>query len=449
MKGIPALGLKRLKRAATVTGVAALVVGGSLLASTNAYALSVIGQPTGGSQTSTLTLTPASGAVGATGITYSASACPSGNQAAAAVYAIDPTTPAGAAFGTINKDQVANQNASVASAFSGTFTTTFTNEEGNGVNIAAGTTFELAVYCFAAANGSTAGVWAWDTFVTISPDNTTYTTSATPPAGPASTSVGLTATNPAYAGQNITITATVTGTPATNGTPAGSVAFLVGGTGITGCGSQPITNGVATCTTNTFPVGTAALTAVYSSSDTTKWVTGSIGSLSLTVQTAPTFSGTIPLAVTVPSSGAFSLTVDSTHVVTLTTTTAAPLVATGSTTPIVVSDTRNTFPGWSVSGQDSQWTGTGTAAGGIISGNQLGWVPTQTALAPAVTLGGTVAPGAPGLGTTAAVLASVHAGSGNGYGTSTLGADLTLNIPATAPAGPYTSGLTITAVNAN
>ena len=38
---------------------------------------------------------------------------------------------------------------------------------------------------------------------------------------------------------------------------------------------------------------------------------------------------------------------------------------------------------------------------------------------------------------------------GNGYGTTTLGANLTLAIPATAPAGPYTSGLTISAVTTN
>jgi hypothetical protein len=40
-----------------------------------------------------------------------------------------------------------------------------------------------------------------------------------------------------------------------------------------------------------------------------------------------------------------------------------------------VTDTRNYYPGWSVSGQDSNWTGSGTAAGFTISGNQLGWTP--------------------------------------------------------------------------
>jgi len=90
-----------------------------------------------------------------------------------------------------------------------------------------------------------------------------------------------------------------------------------------------------------------------------------------------------------------------------------------------------------------------SAAGGVISGNQLGWAPTSTTLAQGVTLGPVVTPAAPGLGTTAAVLASVHAGTGNGFGTSAFGAGLNLAIPPASPAGPYTSTLTVTAVTSN
>ena len=161
--------------------------------------------------------------------------------------------------------------------------------------------------------------------------------------------------------------------------------------------------------------------------------------------TPPANSGSIPLAVSVPTAGTFTLTVDTTDTVNLT---VAGLTGTGATTAIGVSDTRNTYPGWSVSGQDGAWTGSGTAAGGTFSGNQLGWQPTDTALAPGVTLGSAVTAAAPGLGT-AAVLASAPHGLGNGYGTSTLGANLTLLIPPTAPAGPYTSGLTVSAVTSN
>lgn len=55
-------------------------------------------------------------------------------------------------------------------------------------------------------------------------------------------------------------------------------------------------------------------------------------------------------------------------------------------------------------------------------------------------------PAAPGLGTTPAVLAAAPAGGG--YGTSTLGANLTLAIPAPAAAGAYTGSLTVDAVTA-
>ena len=147
---------------------------------------------------------------------------------------------------------------------------------------------------------------------------------------------------------------------------------------------------------------------------------------------------------TVPVTGSFTLTVDTTDTVTLT---VSGNNATAATTPIVVTDTRNTYPGWSVSGQAADFTGPGTAAGASISGNQLGWMPTFTSLGAGVASGGTVSPAAPGLGTTPAVLA--FANSGSGFGTSTLGADLTLAIPAETAAGGYTSGLSITAVSTN
>ena len=125
--------------------------------------------------------------------------------------------------------------------------------------------------------------------------------------------------------------------------------------------------------------------------------------------------------------------------------------ATGALNPVTVSDTRNTFPGWSVTGQDGNWTGSGTAQGASMSGDHLGWTPTSstTPLTQGVALGSAVAPASPGLGTTAAVLASVFAGLGNGFGTTTLGANLNLLIPALQAAGGYTSDLSITAVSTN
>ena len=100
-----------------------------------------------------------------------------------------------------------------------------------------------------------------------------------------------------------------------------------------------------------------------------------------------------------------------------------------------------------MSGQASDFTGSGTAAGGSIAGGQLGWVPTATALGGGVALGPTATPANPGLATAPAILASAEAGTG--YGTSTLGADLTLAVPAAAAAGPYSGSLTVTAITAS
>ena len=113
-----------------------------------------------------------------------------------------------------------------------------------------------------------------------------------------------------------------------------------------------------------------------------------------------------------------------------------------------MSDTRNTFPGWSVSGQDTNWAGAGSAIDASIPANQLGWAPTSSGTLPSgVTLGAVVPPANPGLGSAAGVLASVTAGLGKGYGTTTLGAALTLLIPAGQTPGAYSANLTLTAVN--
>jgi hypothetical protein len=61
-----------------------------------------------------------------------------------------------------------------------------------------------------------------------------------------------------------------------------------------------------------------------------------------------------------------------------------------------------------------------------------------------VTPGPPVAPADPGLGTTAAILASAEAGSG--FGTYVLSASVVLDIPPATAGGPYGGSLTITAV---
>jgi hypothetical protein len=433
MKLTPTLRLKRLKRAAVLAGVGALVAGATLLGTSQAHALTILGSDPGG-----VTLSPASGSTTVIP-TYTASACPTGYQGSGTLYISNLDSTAASP----DLDELAPTNNSVASSFSGTDTYSIGSELSVFPDLQ-GTTAEIVVKCTSGASNTGTGIdYYQDTFITFSADGTTYTTSNTAPAEPITTTTTLTASpNPAVAGEYVTLTATVTGsTPA----PTGTVTFN-NGTTVIGTANTALVNGVASVQTQFPASGTESLTATYTPTTGTEYQT-STGSLSLPVGAAPANSGIIPLAVSVPASGTFTLTVPTTSV----SLTVSSSNATGSTTGIVVSDSRNTYPGWSVTGQDSAWTGTGTAAGGTISGDQLGWTPTDTALAPGVTLGSAVAPGSsnPGLGDTPEVLASAVAGLGNGYGTSTLGANLNLLIPATAPAGPYTSGLTISAVTSN
>jgi hypothetical protein len=424
MKVTPISRLKRLKRTALLVGVGTLVAGASLLGTTAAHA--ALGTDLGG-----VSLTPSSGPTSGAAITYSSSACPSTNDGSAVLRLVDPATS--------GASSIAQANGSVASAFTGTLTANALANEQLVYPDLLGATVELAVFCFSGPSLTGTELTFQDTYITYSANGSTYTETNTPPSGPINTTTTLTASSPAYAGQNVTLTATVA--PATS---TGTVTFENGGT-VVGTGPATVTGGSASVTTQFATAGTESLTAVYTPTTGTEFQP-STGTLSLAVAAAPAASGTIPLAVTVPSSGAFTLTVDTTDVVNLT---VAGLTGTGATTAIGVSDTRNTYPGWVVSGQDGAWTGTGTAAGGTISGNQLGWAPTDTALAPGVALGPAVTAAAPGLGSAAAVLASAPHGLGSGYGTSALGANLTLLIPPTAPAGPYTSGLTISAVESN
>jgi hypothetical protein len=242
------------------------------------------------------------------------------------------------------------------------------------------------------------------------------------------------------AGQNATLTATLTGP---NGTPAGTVQFWAGGTAVGGPVTLSPQGTASTAVVFTFP-GLNQLTATYTPGAGN--YTGT--SLTTTVRVLPAgalSTGNVPLAVAAPVTGSFSLTVQTQGVVTLTTS-ADGSSATGVTPPIVVDETQNTYPGWSVTGQAASFTGSGTAAGGSMPGNQLGWTPAASPLAAGAVLGPVVAPGSPGLGSTAAVLADAPAGNGNGFGTTSLDPALLLAIPPTVPAGPYAGSVTISAI---
>ena len=239
--------------------------------------------------------------------------------------------------------------------------------------------------------------------------------------------------SPVPADATVTLTATVS---AADGTiPAGSVQFQVGGSDI----GSPVTasySGLATTTTSFMAAGPVALSATFTPASSS--YLASTGGYTETVSPA---GGTVPVTTTVPPSGAFVLTVAAGTV----SLAVSGLTAIGTLQDITVTDTRNYYPGWSVSGQDSAFTGSGSAAGSTISANQLGWAPIAVGqLADGAVIGPTVAPVSPGLGTTAATLAL--AAPGCGFGTSVMSANLTLDIPSLVPAGPYGAIMTITAV---
>jgi phosphate ABC transporter phosphate-binding protein len=241
--------------------------------------------------------------------------------------------------------------------------------------------------------------------------------------------------NPVAAGQTATLTATVAPV-AGAATPAGSVVFEVGGTTI----RTPVplnSSGVARTTETFIMAGTQVVSAVFAPNDSAAFST-STGTVSVLV--TPTSNIGITVETTVAPTGTFTFTAPANATIALT---VSGDTATGALIPVAVSDTRNTYPGWSVVGQATAFTDPTSNPAGDIPGNQLGWVPTSTSLSDGADLGGPVLPATPGLGSIAGVLAV--ASPGDGFGTSTLGANLTLAIPPAAPSGAYSGELTLTA----
>ena len=422
----------RFARTALVLGVTAGTVGGLLLGAEAA-------QATLGTNPGHVALVPPTGQVSSTPTWATDVACASGFQGSAVFRAVK------ADGSTVSISQATN---SVATPFSGNLQASLSAIQSLSV-IPNGGTQELVVICFSGPSLTGTQDPEMNIALHYSADGATYTTDTNFGGGGGgggalnTTTTLAAAPDPANVGDTVTLTATETASD--NSHPAGSVQFQSGGTAIGG----PVAvdaNGEATTTTSFAAAGSVNLSAVFAPTDATGF-NGSTGTVTETVNSSGGgggggTSGSEPLAVTVPASGAggFTLTV-ATGTVTLT---VSGDSATGSLNPITVADTRNEAPGWSVSGQADDFTGTGTAAGSTISGDQLGWTPTDSSIATGAMLGDPVTPGSPGLGGTAGTLASAHAG--NGVGTSVLGADLTLAIPAGTQAGDYTSSLTVTAV---
>jgi hypothetical protein len=430
----------RLRRGSVILGVVGLAAGAAVMSAGSAFAGV-------GSQPGDLTLSSTTGAVTLSPTWETTDGCPTGFQGSGEISSYTSS-------GTF-VSRVSTIAGSVTAAFGGTLDGNIgqiANQVGVGV-AAGGGTMELAVNCYSAAGGTGSAEAVQSIFVTVVASSSTYTTSSTGPVLTATTTT-LTATpSPAGTGATVTLSAGVTATDST--TPAGTVQFVVNGTDF-GTPVAVNTGGVAApaTTTTSFPSqGTQNLSAIFTPTATT--YAGSTGNTSLSVQVAGTqTAGSEPVTVTVPISGSFSVAVASGSVVL---NPAAPATtpdetATGSLQNVTVTDSRNDYPGWSVSGQEADFTGSGTAAGQTISGNDLGWTPAVVgSLVDNATLGALVAPvgantgsSGPGIGSNAATLAS--ATPGNGFGQNVLSASLLLDIPASTVAGPYAGSLTITYV---
>ena len=206
----------------------------------------------------------------------------------------------------------------------------------------------------------------------------------------------------------------------------------------------------ATSTTFTLPLYAAGydgtkVRAVFTNdagSVTTDEVT-----LTVTTGTTPLASATETITTTVSATGTFALSVDPSQAnVTLDTPTLGAdgsyLETTGALGQVTVTDTRvNTAPGWTVSGQLSDFSN----GADTVDGNSLGWTPTVVSQSDGqgVSAGNPVAAGV-GLKTTAATLGTAPQGSG--VGTAVLGADLDLRLPPATVPGTYTATLTLTAI---
>ena len=427
--------------AAALAGLIGVTVGAAAL--TAAPARAVNAPPT-----DSLGLTTASGATKAQPRWYTQDGCPSGFQGSAVLDELNADGSVGRSISPVVTD--------VSAPFGGTLLGSVGQLITDGTDVGYGGTDEWMVACYSGPDGtgSTDDLGAVD--VTLSWDGGSFWTRRPRPV--ATTTTLTAAPDPATAGATVTLTATV---KAADGTiPRGEVAFLSGFSLIS---VAPVNaSGVATATTSFAAPGTNPRTVSL-----VAWFfglfgsyAGSVGRCSETVNPSGTQTGGtgVPVTVTVPRRGDFTVTITPGTVVL-----SAPnrVSAEGKLLDITVTDLRTERPGWSVSGQESDFTGTGVAAGGTISGNQLGWTPAivsgnQWGGPPylvswwwgrgGVTPGPPVTPAHPGLGTTAAILASAEEGSG--FGTYVLSASVVLDIPPTTVGGPYGGSLTITAVEA-
>jgi WD40 repeat protein len=395
--------------------------------------------PDGSSYTTSCTggnmcLFDASGATSLAPTWITTGGCPAAYLFSAALYTLN-------ADGTLGT-QISPTVTDVEGPFSGTLLADVADDIA-GTGVSDGQTDKWVMVCFGPQG--TAGVKdeADSMYLTLSADGSSYTSSAVQPALTATTTMLTASPQPVPTGSSIAMTATVTAADGTN--PAGSVAFEINGTdiGLT----EPAVNadGVATTTSDIAFSGPFSWTLEAQFTPANIFTYASSTS-SITVLVSGT-AGTAPFTLTIPATGALMVSIPAGETAQLT---QSGATAVGTLPAVTVSDTRNTYPGWSVSAQEGSFAGTGLAIPYTIPGDELGWTPALTTPGPlpaGVVAGPSILPGTSpgGLGDTGGVLASAVPGSG--YGTYALGATLTLDIPPEAPPGDYIGDLTLTFVD--
>ena len=414
---------KKFARVVALAGLAVATTAATLLVPSAAQA--DVQTPPVGSQVGGLHLNPTSGAGTVTPGFSTTTPCPVGFQFTAGV---DVVQNDGSKFGVVSAalpGTIINNPA----GFSGTLG--FPMGDIFSI-IGVPGTYEMVVRCDASVTSST---YVQSTFVTWAADGS-WTSSSTPPgAGPTNTTTSLAAnfTNVPF-GTSVSLTATVTPAGA-----AGNVQFLDGATVLA---TVALAGGTASTSTNTLQVGDHPITAHYVGNSSFNASTSS--AVTVTITPAGT-SGSETINVNVPlSEGVFTLTVSSTPVqLSDAVNNGTFFESTGTLSDVTVSDGRQqTKPGWSVSGQVSNFT-SGTNS---FPGSDLGWFPQVKTQNPAadVVAGPAVAAGAtPGL---AGGSGLASAGPGHGLFTSVLNAALDLRVPLSTAVGSYSALLTVTAV---
>lgn len=269
-----------------------------------------------------------------------------------------------------------------------------------------------------------------------------------PVATATTTALAVTPSGSAAQFSPVTLSATVA--------PAAAVGAVQFADGTTNVGSPvALSGGTATLTISTLTVGAHSFTATFVPADTTKFGGSTSAAVPLTVTAFTGATASESISTTVVA-GSLVISVANANVTlpspTLTTD-GSLFTTTGALNPITVTDTRAGNPGWTVSGQVSDFSD-GQSHG--INGANLGWTPklvdnaaAQTiTVGPVVAAGNGLAPGAPaptgvGLGSSRTL---ATAGALGGNGTAHLGAGLALNVPTSTVAGTYTATLTLTAI---